>query len=219
MKQRLPLLMLSTGLIFLLAGLGVAYGLWSEILQIDGIVYTGEVYGEWTSCICTDVMPGSLDPTPADYGLPWPYPYPSTFPRKDVGSTSCTIDKEDPRLIHLTIQNGYPSYWGNCEVHFANTGSVPIIIRGYKVVAENFKLASKNGAEDGELWVKYWDGVGAQLEPCPAPDGYECENAASVQYHVEQPALENYTYEFDVLVCIAQWNETATLEECLNAAP
>lgn len=211
MTRRIPLVVLAAIMLFVLSTMGVAYALWAEALTIDGTVYTGEVYGEWTSCICNDDV---LDPLPN----PWPYSYPIPV-RKDVGSTSCSIDQADPRIMHLTILNGYPSYWGNCEVHFANTGTVPIIIRGYRVIPDNFTLASKNGAEDGEIWVKYWDGVGAQLEPCDAPDGYDCENAASVQFHVEQPALENYEYKFDVVVCLAQWNESPSLDACLDATP
>ncbi|MEW6503898.1 MAG: hypothetical protein AB1457_08050 [Chloroflexota bacterium] len=193
----------------LLLTAGIAYGLWSETLLIDGVVHTGEVYGEWTSCICND---DGLDPLPPD---PWPYSYPKPV-RKDVGRTLCTIDGKDPRILHLTIENGYPSYWGNCEVHFANTGTVPVIIRGYQVVPRNFTLATANGAGDGPIWVRYWDGVGAQMEPCPDDS---CEQAGSIQFHVEQPAEENHTYNFDVYVCLAQWNEDATMDQCLAAAP
>lgn len=210
-SHTLPVLLLGIGILMLLASVGVAYGLWSETLTVDGTVYTGEVYGEWTSCICND---NGLDPLPD----PWPYPYPRPV-RKDVGSTRCVIDQSDPRVLHLTVDNGYPSYWGNCEVHLANTGTVPVVIRGYRVVPINFTPASGNGAGDGQLWVRYVDGVGAQLEPCPPPSGYDCENASSLQFHVEQPAQENDKYEFDVLVCLGQWNESATLDECLAAAP
>lgn len=201
--KMLPLLFLGVLLLT-----GVAYGLWSETLLIDGVVHTGQVYGKWTSCICND---DGLDPLPN----PWPYSYPIPT-RKDVGKTTCTIDAADPRILRLTIENGYPSYWGNCEVHFANTGTVPVVIRGYKVQPRNFTLATANGAENGEIWVRYWDGVGTQMEPCPHDS---CEQASSLQFHVEQPAKENFTYEFDVFVCIAQWNEFASLDECLAAAP
>ncbi|MDT8898765.1 hypothetical protein QYE77_10850 [Thermanaerothrix sp. 4228-RoL] len=203
-----PLMLLTCLLLLLLGGTGVAYALWSEVLTVEGTVYTGEVYGKWTSCICTDE---GLDPFPPT----WPYPYPKPQ-QKDVGSTACSIDAKDPRILHLTISNGYPSYWGNCEVHFANTGSVPVVIAGYKVIAKNFTPASGNGTEDGEIWVKYWDGVGTQMEPCPDDS---CEQASSLQFHVEQPAEENETYIFQVLVCLRQWNEDADLEQCLAAAP
>ncbi|MEN4011561.1 MAG: hypothetical protein AB1453_15045 [Chloroflexota bacterium] len=208
-KSNLPLFrLLPLFVLGLLLLTGIAYGLWSETLRVEGVVHTGEVYGEWTSCICND---DGLDPLPT----PWPYAYPRPI-RKDVGSTTCVIDEKDPRILRLTITNGYPSYWGNCEVHFANTGSVPVIIRGYRVIPHNFTLATSNGAENGEIWVRYWDGVGAQMEPC---DHDTCEQASSLQFHVEQPAKENHTYRFSVQVCLGQWNEAATLDQCLEAAP
>lgn len=216
MAQATRTSILAIGVVFLLLVTGVAYGLWSETLRVEGIVHTGEVYGEWTSCICIDSDAGSLDPLPPD---PWPYSYPP-WVRKDVGRTTCAIDSTDPRILHLTISNGYPSYWGNCEVHFANTGTVPVVIRGYRIVAHNFTRATKNGAGNGEIWVRYWDGVGAPMEPAPCDEeNGSCEQAGSLQFHVEQPALENHTYRFSVLLCLGQWNETATLDECLAAAP
>jgi hypothetical protein len=102
MTRRIPLVVLAAIMLFVLSTIGVAYALWAEALTIDGTVYTGEVYGEWTSCICNDDV---LDPLPN----PWPYSYPIPV-RKDVGSTSCSIDPNDPRIMHLTILNGYPSY-------------------------------------------------------------------------------------------------------------
>jgi hypothetical protein len=220
-RQGIPLVMLAIGMILLAGSMGVAYSLWSETLIIDGLVVTGEVDGSWTSCICTDT-PDGLDPRVNDYSpYIWPYGYPDTYERKNVGRTSCVIDKEDPRIMHLTIDNGYPSYWGNCEVHFANTGTVPVHITGYAIQPENFTLSSANGADDGEIWVNHWAGpsTGAQLEPCTAPDGFWCENSFSMQFHVEQPAEESYTYNFDVIACLSQWNENPTLDECMEAAP
>jgi len=189
--------------LLLLAALGVAYGLWSETLVVEGTVYTGEVDGEWYQCFCLD---SGKDPNP----LPQP-------PKdKDVGSTTCQVDTQDPRILHLTVSRGYPSYYNKCNVAFRNSGTVPVIIRGYKIVPENFNLASANGAGDGQLWVEYTDGVGAQMEPCPAAN---CKQSSEVELHVEQPAAENTTYEFEVQVCIAQWNESPSLEQCLAAAP
>ncbi|MEN4098343.1 MAG: hypothetical protein ROW52_00345, partial [Anaerolineaceae bacterium] len=191
-----------------------AYGLWSETLRVEGVVHTGEVYGRWFRCICTDSVAGSLDPQPPD-DEPWPYSYPPWEP-KDVGRTTCAIDSTDRRILNVTISNGYPSYWGDCTVKFENTGSVPVVIRGYQIVAHNFDLASDHGEGDGEIWANYTDGVGAQMEPCPHTT---CRQSGNLEFHVEQPALENHTYQFSVLLCLGQWNESATAEECIAAAP
>lgn len=185
-------------IIGLLLATGIAYGLWSETLLIDGVVHTGEVYGEWIFCGCFDT---GLDLNP-----------PPGVQPKDVGKTICQIDQQDPRIVHITVENGYPSYYNLCDLKYKNSGSVPVIIRGIKVVAKNFDLASGNGNGDGEIWVEAIDGVGSQLEP-------RGKKSLNLEFHVEQPAKENYTYKFDVYVCLAQWNEYATMDQCLAAAP
>jgi hypothetical protein len=202
-RHKLPIGTVVMLLMLALVTMAVGYGLWSEMLNIHGTVKTGEVDAWWTTCDCID------------YGLD-PNPSPNPPKDKDVGSTACWIDDNNPHLMHVVVSNGYPSYWNNCEVHLQNTGTVPIKIRGYKVIPKNFTMASGYGEDDGEIWVKYWDGVDTQMDLCPHPS---CEQASSLQFHVEQPALENHDYEFDVLVCVAQWNEDASMDECLEFAP
>jgi hypothetical protein len=190
-------------LLLVLASLGVAYGLWSQTLTIGGTVHTGKVDVVWSACDCTD---DGLDPVRP----------PGATVRKDVGSTTCTIDEQDPHILHLAVENGYPSYWNNCEVHIRNAGTIPVNIIGYEILPINFRPASAYGADDGEIWVRYWDGVGTQMDPCP---DNSCEQASSLQFHVEQSARENYLYEFEVQVCVAQWNEGATMDQCQAASP
>ncbi|WP_299030053.1 hypothetical protein [uncultured Thermanaerothrix sp.] len=199
-----PLMLLTFLLLLLLGSTGIAYALWSEVLTVEGTVYTGEVYGKWDLCFCLD---RGKDPLPN----PWPYPYPKPV-RKNVGNTICTIDSQDPRIAYLTVNNGYPSYYNVCDFKYINAGSVPVIIRGIKIAPDNFSVATQNGSGDGEIWIAAIDGVGSQLEPGD-------KKSLNVEFHVEQPAKENFTYNFKVLVCIAQWNETATLDQCLAAAP
>jgi hypothetical protein len=38
-------------------------------------------------------------------------------------------------------------------------------------------------------------------------------------FHVEQPAGENTTYEFEVGICFAQWNEQVSADQCFAASP
>jgi hypothetical protein len=202
-QRRIPILGLSLVMMLVLATLGTAYTLWSETLLINGTVYTGALEGRWVQCECMD---NGQDPNP----------YPEPLKDKDVGATRCFIDEKDPALLHIIVDNGYPSYWNDCQVHFANVGSIPVKITGYRLIPKNFTPASGYGKDDGELWVKFWDGIGTQMEPCPDDS---CEQASSIQFHVEQPAQEKTTYEFDMLICLRQWNEYATLDQCLAAAP
>jgi hypothetical protein len=207
-KSNLPIAGLIIVISLLLISTGVAYGLWSKTLDLNGTVNTGSINVHWDGCYCAD---NGIDPFPN----PWPYPYPKPDP-KDVGETICEVDSQDPTLMHMTVNNGYPSYFTDCEYHFENLGSLPVKIIGYKTYPNNFTLASANGAEDGELWVKYYDGVGSVMDPCPDDDN--CEQSGSVMLHVEQPAQMNSTYTFDVKICLAQWNEPATFNQCLAAA-
>jgi hypothetical protein len=189
LKTRLPFVLLSVMLMLALTGMGVSYGLWSETLTINGTVQTGEVEAAWVDVWCMDAGPDPYGP-PGDL--------------KDVGSTTVSIDPDHPQTMYVTVHNGYPSYYNDCKVTFQNTGTVPVIIQGYQVVPLDFTPASDNGEGDGEIWVKYTDGIGTQMEPCPADN---CEQSSNLKFHVEQPALENHTYHFRVDVCLVQWNE------------
>jgi hypothetical protein len=173
-------------LVLALGSLGVGYAMWDKILYIDGTVHTGEVNAEWIACYCFD---RGLDPNPdgSDKG-------------KDVGSTTCIIDEVDPQILHITIENGYPCYWNDCEVEFMNTGTVPVIIQSYDIIPDNFTLASAYMADDGEVWIDFVDGIGSQLDPGE-------DAGSSFKIHVEQCADELATYTFSVELRLVQWNE------------
>jgi len=185
-KYRSPALLLALVLLLALASLGLGYGMWSKTLTIDGTVHTGSVDAHWTDCYCFD---RGFDPNPD-----------GTDKGKDVGSTTCTIDEKDPQILHVTVDNGYPSYWNDCEVEFTNTGTIPFKIQDYGVTPLNFTLASGNGVGDGEVWVDFVNGCGFQLETNESA-------ASSLKFHVEQPAEQNSTYEYDVEILLVQWNE------------
>jgi hypothetical protein len=200
-KPRFPVMLIALLLMLFLAILGVGYGMWSKMLTINGTVHTGEVNVEWFDCWCMDM---GLDPKGPPDDL------------KDVGTTTCVIDEVDPSIIHVSVLNAYPSYYNDCKVSFMNTGTVPVVIRGWHIDPIDFTLASYNGAGDGEIWIKTIDGVNTQMDPCPADN---CEQSGNLGFHVEQPALQDHEYHFLVSLCLSQWNEDATLEECLIAAP
>lgn len=172
--------------IMALAGVSTGYALWYENLIIDGEVNTGEVYAYWS--LCTNYDQG-LDPNPD-----------GSNKGKDVGSTICVIDANDPRILHITINNGYPCYYNDCEVEYTIGGTVPIKVQSIEVIAYGFTLASDNGANDGELWVELVDGVGSQLHPGD-------KGASSFKIHVEQCAGQLANYNFDVVLKVVQYNE------------
>jgi len=172
--------LLCLALVLALGSLGVGFALWSETLYIDGVVYTGEVDAEWTFCGCFDIE------------------------SKDVGTISAQIDPVDPHILHITVNNGYPCYFGDCEVEFTNVGTIPVIIQSITIIPDNFTLASANGANNGQLWIELVDGVGLQLEPYP-DEPYH--TAQSFKVHVEQCAEQNATYTFSIEIVVVQYNE------------
>lgn len=176
-------------LVVALAGLGLGYGLWSKVLTVNATVETGDVDAEWTSCLCNDL---GLDPDQE-----------GGTKDKDVGSTTCSIDEGDPQILHFLVQNGYPSYFVDCQVEFTNTGTIPVIIEDWRMVNLDFTPASAKDANDGPVWVHFVDGVGAQVDP-------GVEQGSSLKIHVEQMAEELAEYNFDIEVCLRQWNEDGT---------
>lgn len=196
-------------LLVALVTMSVAYGLWSDTLIINGTVHTGEVDARWITqgTGCFEFYPW---PNGGNYG---------EVEGKDVGSWDINIDNEDDRILHFTINNGYPSYAVDCQVHFMVEGTIPVIVRGTTIipVSPNLTNCSLTGTvaktlKCDQLTVKFVDNLNVQLHPGD-------EAASSLIVHVEQPAQELAKYEFEVGVCMGQWNEAATAAECFAAAP
>ena len=194
-------------LVLALGALGVVYGLWSQTLTVQGVVSTGTLHARWTGAICSEF-----------FDWPWPPEGLGEVEGKDVGSTTAVVDPNDDTVLNVVIENGYPSYAVDCEVEFENDGSVPWIVRGIAIEpGPNLTNCTFAGTQTvtmscDQLTVVYADGIGSQVDP---GDGL----GSSLRVHVEQPAEMGATYEFQVRTCVAQWNESATSDECFDAAP
>ncbi|HMK08145.1 MAG TPA: hypothetical protein VK449_03845 [Anaerolineales bacterium] len=207
----LPFAGLALVLLIALATLGVGYGLWAKTLTINGEVHTGRVDARWLFGGCFEFNSWPDFPTePGDYG---------EAEGKDVGTWSVRPDSADDQNLLFRIDNGYPSYAVDCEVHFQNDGTIPVRIRGFSIGAVSPNLTGCRVTDGNpiklecdQLTVYYYDGLGMQLHPGE-------QKAGSLVVHVEQPADPLSTYEFEVGICMAQWNEGATLPECFSAAP
>lgn len=197
--------LLAAALVVALAAIGVGYGLWSKTLTVMGTVQTGDLNADWflTSCAEHHGWPGPLSP--------------GEYLGKNVGSVSATIDQQNAQILHFTVENGYPSYVADCEVEYKNTGTIPVNVVATTIVpGDGLTNCTLTGNQAktlscDQLTVVFVDGIGSQLDP-------RDKMASSLRIHVEQPAKERSTYEFDVLVCLAQWNESPTPQECFAAA-
>jgi hypothetical protein len=176
---------------------GVSYALWYKYLTINGRIGTDNVDMVFTRVLNPDpqsIPPAiHLDPKglDADGNV--------IFWDKDVGWTEVTRSA-DRETLNITLHNVYPCYFNDLEIHYNNTGSVPVKIQGYALTAIDFTPASRLYAGDGEIYIEWVDGRGSQIDP------HE-EGASSLIIHVEQPALQGHTYHFNVTILFVQWNE------------
>ncbi len=192
-RIRSPIAIAGLLLVVALAGLGVAYALWSEVLAINGTVGTGEVDAAWT-----DVLSFCQE-----------HPEPEG---KDVGWVDYSIDPQDPRIFHLTINNGYPSYAVDCSLKYNNTGTIPWVVEAIGFIPGQ-NLTSCTVVQDpntgsftatcDQLTVTFTDGLCTQIDP-----GNPWGIASNMYAHVEQGAAELTTYGFDVTIQVVQWNES-----------
>ncbi len=189
-----------------LAAVGIAYGFWSGTLTIVGTVDTGAVDARWATAICQEFHTWPRLPSgPGDLG---------EAEGKDVGSISATIDETNPGLLHVRVENGYPSYAADCEVEYVNDGTLPWVIAGIAVepVSPNLTGCVLSGRQSrtlscNELTVVFVDGIGSEIFPGDLV-------ASSLRVHVEQPAQQGTEYRFLVAVCVAQANGQPSPGDC-----
>lgn len=185
MNKRLPHGMLAILLIVLLAGVGVAYGLWSETLTIDGTVNTGEVdvgfsgpfVSEWVE------VNGKHQREPKE---------------KDQYTTcNATAKDTDPTSdgnegIEIGVKGAYPSY--HCAVKFAisNIGSVPV------------HITKPQAGDSTPKWVT--------VKAC-YPQWYQLhpgKNAWAwilIHFTNDDEVNENSSHNFKFTIDARQWNE------------
>ncbi|GIV64176.1 MAG: hypothetical protein KatS3mg045_1515 [Bellilinea sp.] len=184
MNKRLPLGLLAILLIVLLAGVGVAYGLWSETLTIDGTVNTGEV----------NVKFGTVQ---IEEGVAVNGDEPESEPPGKEGAANCsykiTDRNTDSETLEITATGAYPSW--HCFVTFdvKSTGTVPVHIYQPEV-ASNTGLA----------WV--------EIKDCYENDTQLHKNESAsctilIHFTNDDGVTENNNYTFLYQIEARQWNE------------
>lgn len=187
---------MSAGVLFLvlvglLGALAVGYGLWSKTLTVQGTVKTGNFEADWDWAMVSDQ---GLDPcTPLN-------PNGCNYPPKDVGS--CSVDGVGTQRLVITINNAYPSYECLITARVTNTGTIPFNIVG----------AAPTSPVPDEIDVV----CGGPDLPVQVDPGDEAEGWCWV--HVRQEAKERSDYTASAILCVAQWNEAPTFDECVASA-
>lgn len=181
-----PITVLMVLMLLALGTVGVGYGLWSEVLTIEGTVETGNVDAEWSFVGCFDIED------------------------KDVGTIAGFIDPNDATVVHFEIGNAYPSYTADCEVEYTYIGSVPAHVEAIHFIPGDFTgcvvdQSLNTGsfiASCDQATVTWANGLCTQLHQGDFL-------GSSLRVHVEQEAAQNTTYNFGVEVQLNQFNESA----------
>jgi hypothetical protein len=205
MKRLVPLFVLL--LIVALASLGVAYGLWSDELEINGVVHTGIVDAHMT---LGEVDQGGYWDNDNNDDM--------EFEGKDVGECEAylvngpilttkydTIDTP-PDKVEIMVYNGYPSFACYVEVDVENAGTIPIYVEPPK--ATNIQGPSLSCPTCDDVTVRLLDCWDEPFQLHPGEDTATWFPNCRVYIHVEQPAKENAKYAFEGRFLAWQWNET-----------
>jgi hypothetical protein len=168
-------------LVIVLGVAGFAYAHWEKIVTVNGKVTTGIVDLIIINAVDSD---NGIDP---DY-------------TKDVADTVITIDPLDPEIANVTITNAYPSYHVYWHITVRNVGTIPVKL--YAIQVDNANPC---------LTVQAWDGLGEQLDPYSwGGEQYLYQHDYSGYIHVEECAIPETTYTFQVRFVFWNWNEVPT---------
>ncbi|WP_027717940.1 hypothetical protein [Desulfovirgula thermocuniculi] len=102
-------------LVLAFALMGAAFAAWTETLNINGSVATGNLDVAFSSATSNDPQ-GTNDPD-QNY---------------DVGVTTATIS-DDQNTLTITAANTYPGYTATVTYKVKNTGSIPVKLTGVTV--------------------------------------------------------------------------------------
>ncbi|MCJ7708580.1 MAG: hypothetical protein MUO38_13305 [Anaerolineales bacterium] len=224
-RKGLPIGVIVALLILALATVGVGYGLWSETLHIYGTVNTGEVdaalsieevdqlsnvnqeaaFNDYAPGFCSGYTIGQDCDDDGSVNDDIEAIDPLRLLPKDVAECTAWLDAQDPHVMRVLIANGYPSF--NCFVMYnvQNTGTIPINIHRPVYTNPNPAAIHFNG------WPPSCYLNNTQLDP-GAGLGPGEQAFCNLHIHVEQPALENSTYEVSIEIFGHQWNENAPVE-------
>lgn len=174
-----------------------------------------------------------LDPDNYD----WPNFNNTDHPLKDVGDCELTFDPSAPfgfQEAFVRITNAYPSYECTVTLFLTNTGSIP-----FNVISADLVLpaASQGIIETVDLGGADLCDPSVLLQDPQVDPGQEKQLDCTV--HVAQIAEQStctadttstnptivdnvncdptVSYDFAIDVCVAQWNEAATADECKNS--
>lgn len=219
-------------LVIATALVGAAYTLWFEDVQISATAATTSLDA---SIACA---PPAENEDSSWSGLPPFSVYPKPNPLKEVASATLET-QTDQHLVELTIDNAYPGYAWDCEIHVVNTDPLPWHMENIAFAVEECDAVGSNCVPLGPppaSWTTVcttftctWGDPG--MNPPTYPSGLTTwsplfaavTNWEGCQVHKEdffglsgslfvginQSAKENVVYKLTVTYTVNQWNESA----------
>jgi hypothetical protein len=210
------------GLVIALGGLGIGYGLWTDLLEVSGTVSTGMVDAKLTK---GEVDQGTVTETEAVYdndGVDDDV----ELEGKDIAECTATLGSQtDPAVpgsgstdqdatadkLTVTITEGYPSFSCFIEIDVANIGTIPIKIDAIEITNDDptaIEVDVLHVATDGSLADGCW-ADGLQLEADEDTEDSTIFGVCVIRVHVLQTAEEGQsgTYTFSAEIWADQWNE------------
>lgn len=175
MKAIIPILIMA-------ALVMAAFAMWSEALQVNVTVATGEVKVKFSDWRCSDM---GADPQAEGF---------YNYELKDVASCDVEVEVEDeegnPIKLAVTIDNAYPGYSVAVDLVVDNIGTIPVKLLHYA--------------------ISEYDEEALQVE-LRIPEDTQIDPGGSSTYGlyitVLQGASEASEYTFHVTLTFAQWNE------------
>ena len=201
LKRKLPLGAVALLLVLALAAIGITYGNWTQTLTIGGIVTTGGVSAEWNQLIekCSD-----SDGEGAIGG-----------PGKNWAQMTRVV-KADGKTLNVTVTNGYPNYFADCEWEVLYTGQTPGVISSVtfdekllncnvlQTVGGSFTAICGEVLPDRpEFEVRWVDGIGCTA--LALQDGVK--EGGSLHVEILKFAKEKANYDFNIDLEVVQWDK------------
>ncbi len=182
---RKTLTVFAVTLLVALAAMGIAYGLWTETLVINGTVHTGNL----------DVSfdPATVQATAIFYG-PDGLPI-GDVPAKAKDGVICKADvSPNGNTLIIAVDNAYPDW--ECKVQFGikNYSTMPVKLHDVQKV-------------DGPLWVDTDTGCrfGSGTMIDPGYTGGDCD--IKIRFKLTDDVPSNQEFHFSFNVTADQWNE------------
>jgi hypothetical protein len=200
---------------------GVGYALWSQQLQLEGVVVTDSMEMDYVKQ-CTDdnerVDCQFVDPLadPLDDGNDPEGPGPEPLRiDKDIAFCTCSIDEvatNNKIQIHMT--DTYPSYWCTTWFSVRNNGTIPVmldkvILNGTEIEVGPLSELDADQDGDNDMEVAVSDLVLCEQQD---PDGWCAESGCyddtgNVEVHILNGADEAETISFELELIYVNWNE------------